>query len=115
MTIHNITDDLAELHLGLKPHEIKYFDEFPKNKDGEFVVVTAERLAELKEKFGVKVVYPTEVKTTLQPEQVEQHEQVEQPEQVDDVETFEEAELPQGEKPKRGRPRSEERRVGKEC
>jgi len=33
------------------------------------VGVTAERLAELKEKFGVEVVYPTEVKSTLQPEQ----------------------------------------------
>ena len=95
LTIHNLTDDLAELHLGLKPHEIKYFDEFPKNEDGEFVGVTAERLAELKEKFGVEVVYPTEVKSTLQPEQ---------PEQVEDVETFEESELPQEEKPKRGRP-----------
>ena len=95
MTIHNLTDDLAELHLGLKPHEIKYFDEFPKNENGEFVGVTSERLAELKEKFGVEVVYPTEVKSTLQVEQVEQ---------VDDVETFEETELPQEEKPKRGRP-----------
>lgn len=104
MTIHNLTEDLAELHLGLKPHEIKYFDEFPKNEDGEFVGVTAERLAELKEKFGVEIVYPTEVKTTLQPEQVGQVEQVEDVEDVEDVETFEETELPQEEKPKRGRP-----------
>lgn len=101
LTIHNLTDDLAELHLGLKPHEIKYFDEFPKNEDGEFVGVTAERLAELKEKFGVEVVYPTEVKPTLQPEQPEQPEQ---PRQVEQVETFEETELPQEEKPRRGRP-----------
>lgn len=62
MTVHNTTDDLAELHLGLKPHEIVYFSEFPKEENGEFFGVTAQRLAELKAKFDVTTVYETEVK-----------------------------------------------------
>lgn len=61
MTVHNTTDDLAELHLGLKPHEIVYFSEFPKDENGEFVGVTAQRLAELKAKFELATVYETEV------------------------------------------------------
>jgi len=61
MTVHNTTDDLAELHLGLKPHEIVYFSEFPKDENGEFVGVTAQRLAELKAKFELSTVYATEV------------------------------------------------------
>ena len=61
MTVHNTTDDLSELHLGLKPHEIVYFSEFPKEENGEFVGVTAERLAELKAKFELATVYETEV------------------------------------------------------
>lgn len=61
MTVHNTTDELAELHLGLKPHEIVYFSEYPKDASGEFIGVTAERLAELKAKFELEVTYPTEV------------------------------------------------------
>ena len=64
MTAANVNDELAELHLGLKPHEIVYFSQYPKNEKGEFVGVTANRLRELKKKFSLSLEYPTEVKPT---------------------------------------------------
>lgn len=79
MTLHNTTTDLAELHLGLKPHEIKYFYEYPVDENGEFIGVTPSRLAELKEKFEVSLVYPTEVTTSFDPvDPVDEVEEVEE-------------------------------------
>lgn len=53
MTVHNTTDDLAELHLAEWPNKLIYFDEYPKDESGNWVGISDERHHELKEKFGL--------------------------------------------------------------
>lgn len=78
MTVHNTTDDLAELHLALNPGSIKYFDDYPKDENGEFSGITQQRGTALKIKFGLqqKSVKPIgkNAKTVEEPEQTEETE-----------------------------------------
>lgn len=74
MTVHNTTDDLAELHLAEHPQKIKFFDEYPADEEGNWVGITEERHKELRVKFGLEAAEeaePTGTEITSQEEVTE--------------------------------------------